>query len=135
MKQKMKCSPLCEDNFMSIYQKFDQFGDRMLLSLNKTNVEISKEVKKLVDELSLALIIKTKLNMQKISHHHARLEASSRILEQMVQIEPIQNESIVRHVHNGLNLYQFIGLMIVFLCLGINFEIIRSRREKYTEIL
>jgi hypothetical protein len=132
----MPCSPLCEDNFISIYEKFDSFGERVIRSLNKSNVEMTQELKKIVDEISLALVIKTKLNMEKITRHHARLEASSRVLEQMLQIEnQVEPVQVVRHVQRGLNIYQFVVLMIIFLIIGINFEIIRARREKYTEIL
>ncbi len=126
------CSPLCEDNFITIYRKLDEFGERMIHTLNKTS--LTNEIKQMVDEMSLALIIKTKLNMQKISHQHARIEATSRVLENLLQIDPQQQITEVRHIQKGLNIYQFIILMIVFLCIGINFEIIRSRRSKYTEI-
>lgn len=144
----MQCSNLCEDNFITVYEKFDAFGKHMIQSLNKTNIELSKEIKQIVDEMSLALIIKTKLNMQKISHHHARLEATSRVLEQILQppvlephvlsqkmFEPELFEYETRHTNRGLNYYQFILLCIVFVCIGINFETIRSRRAGYTEIL
>jgi hypothetical protein len=132
----MSCSNLCEDNFINIYEKFDTFGKKIIQSLNKTNIELSNELKQIADDMSLALIIKMKLNMQKISNQHARLEATSRILEQM--LEPKEENFVqyeTRYTTRGLNIYQFIILSIVFVCIGINFETIRSRRSGYTEIL
>lgn len=133
------CSNLCEDNFISIYAKFDTFGQRIISTLNKTNVELSHELKNIVDEMSVALVLKTKLNIAKVNHHHARLEATSRVLEQMLQpkVPELLEYSIheTRHTNRGLNYYQFILLCIVFVCIGINFETIRSRRSEYTEIL
>ena len=134
------CSNLCEDNFISIYEKLDNFKEKIMLTLNKTSVDVSKELKNIIDEMTIALVIKTKLNMEKISQHHARLEATSRVLEQLLQV-PNEQELITqsvheeRHTNRGLNVYQFIILSIVFLCIGINFEIIRNRRKEYTEIL
>jgi hypothetical protein len=134
------CSSLCEDNFISIYHKFDEFSERIIHSLNKTS--LTNEIKQMVDEMSLALIIKTKLNMQKISHQHARLQATSQVLENLLRVDNLQADNTdnlqikeVRHIQGGLNVYQFVILMIVFLGIGINVEIIRSRRSKYTEIL
>ena len=119
------CLTLCEDNFITIYKKLDDFDELMIHSL-KTS--LTNEIKQMVDEMSLALIIKTKLNMQKISHQHAQIEATSRVLENLLQGFPQIRE--VRHIQRGLNVYQFILLMIVFLCIGINIEIIRIRRSK-----
>jgi hypothetical protein len=135
----LPCSSLCEDNFISIYHKFDEFSERIIHSLNKTS--LTNEIKQMVDEMSLALIIKTKLNMQKISHQHARLQATSQVLENLLQVDNLQVDNTdnriheVRHIQRGLNIYQFVILMIVFFGIGINFEIIRSRRSEYTEIL
>ena len=129
------CSHVCESNFISIYEKFDKFGEHVFQTLNKTNVELSHELKKIIDEMSLALIMKTKMNIAKINDHHARLEATSRVLQQLLTVEKDKEfVSETRHMNRGLNIYQFIVLCIVFMCIGINFEVIRSRRKGYTEI-
>ncbi len=128
------CSPLCESNFISIYQKFDEFGDNLIQTLNTTSVEVSHDLKQLVDEMSLALLIKTKLSIQKISHQHARLDANSRVLEQL--LEPVPE--LVLHTTAGMNWFEFLGLCFVVLCIGFNIEMFRKRnemRDLYEEIL
>jgi hypothetical protein len=129
----MKCSNLCEDNFIPIYQKFDAFGEYAIRMMNQSSIEASEELKKLVSNMSQLLIEKTKQNMAKISHHHARLEASSRILEEMLTGTELLTET--RHTQLGMNGYQFLVACFIFLCIGINIEIIRARRQDYTEIL
>jgi hypothetical protein len=120
----MCSSILCDDNFLHIYEKFDKFGEKMISILNKTNIDLSHELKKIVDKSSLDLMIKTKISIQKISHQHARMEANSRVLTHLLE-SPQEFET--RHINRGLNIYTFILLCIVFACIGINFEIIRLR--------
>lgn len=123
------CFSICESNFIQIYEKFDKFSEYVIDSLNKTSVDLSKELTEIVDEMSLVLMIKLKRNIEKISHQHSRLEATSRVLEQLFEKEEFITET--RDIKLGLNVYQFILLCIIFLCIGINIETIRLRRKEY----
>lgn len=124
------CVSICEDSFINIYKQFDDFGSRMVEILNKSSVELSHELKEIVDEMSTALLDKVKLNVVMISQQHARLEATSRIVEELLQNEPVATiEFVERHVRQGMSWYQFIGLCCIAFCIGINIETIRIRYE------
>jgi len=131
----MSCTDLCEYNFIHIYEKFDAFGEYVIETMNKTSAEASEELKNMISDMSQILVEKTKQNMAKISHRHARLEASSRILEQMLTQDLLIETHETKHIQQGMNVYQFLVMCFVFLCIGINIEIIRTRRQDYTEIL
>jgi len=119
----MSCVKLCEDNFLSIYEKLDVFKVRVIEMLNNSNV--NEELKEVLEEMSMHIILKTRINMEKISHHHARLDATSRVLQDLLERDQVERE--IHDTYRGMNLFQFMWIAFIFMCIGFNLEIIRLK--------
>jgi hypothetical protein len=124
----MYCSILCEDQYYNIHKKFDLMSYHIIHSINKTSEESAKILIEMINQRSHELTIKTIDKLKYISHQHARLDSTSKILITLLN-EPkdnLDNSEIVT-IYNGFNLYTFIFIIIIGLYVGFLIEKVRLK--------
>jgi len=76
----MGCSYLCDDNLEGVKELFDDFSTFTYSTLNSSFTTTRSDLKDIIDDASTMLVAKVAAKAAALSHQHARLEATHRVL-------------------------------------------------------
>jgi hypothetical protein len=127
------CSNICESNFEKVYDKFDDFFEFVIHELNSLLTNENSELKLIMNTSSHFILKKLSINLIKLSHQHARLDANYYVLIKLLSNE--ENEFIhlfkqESDYKKGMNYYMFIFALIFFFINGYFIEYIRIKMRK-----
>ena len=112
----MTCLNLCESHFTNIYSKIDRLSEIR-------NITILTNLTRDIEIYSREFVNKLQLKLFQISHQHARLDATSTIL-----MDLLKQDDIV--TYSGINLYEFLVLILIAFSVGYFIELFRILTNK-----
>ncbi len=126
------CSNICESNFEGIYDKFDEFSEYVIHTLNSSLTNANLELNLIMNQSSKFMIKKLSNNLIKLSHQHAKLDANFNVLVKLLTTPQEENESYrffqqQIEYRKGMNSYMFMIAFILFFITGYLIEYVRIK--------
>lgn len=75
---------MCENDFATIMTKFDNFQTYVYSTLNASFVDVKEDLDAIFDDASSMLVAKVHQKAASLSHHAAKLDATHRVLQDLL---------------------------------------------------
>mmetsp|Transcript_51386 Transcript_51386/g.65784 ORF Transcript_51386/g.65784 Transcript_51386/m.65784 type:complete len:235 (-) Transcript_51386:4-708(-) len=135
------CSYVCEGNYDDMLDTWDDFSTWIYSTLNASFIDTKSELKDIIDDASTMMLTKVHQKAAAISHHQARLEATHRVLVDIIGSDDEDDVPVVSremlasseptdvHIGTGVLWSTFGMQMLVALTVGVVIESYRIRRQ------